>query len=307
MVNLLPAAIAALAGAVWMIGLWYLGAYTPAPVLTWRRLAKLRGLNVERSWSDRLGGRLWLLQRLLERLQQQTDVAHMLFVAGRSETTSAWFLRQGFIAGSICVVFLLIDALGILLNGQLSYPVGIAFLAGVLWGGYSYIRLRNQAGRRQTLLNRAITDSLVHLAAMTFHQRIPAPEALLIFARCQPDRELYRLLQRPEAQFAVQAAEGPLPAEGTAAIYDRLGEAYGVSMFHSLASAMRRVTERGLSSRDVFTQLARTTYGDLLAESRVQAAQTKTLIVIPMGLMIIPLLALIGAPLVASMGALFGQ
>jgi hypothetical protein len=70
---------------------------------------------------------------------------------------------------------------------------------------------------------------------------------------------------------------------------------------------VRRVTERGLSSRDVFTQLATTTYGDLLANAKVQAAQSKTLIVIPMGLMIFPLLLLIGAPLVASMASLFGQ
>jgi Type II secretion system (T2SS), protein F len=295
------AVLAAVIGIIWIIGLWYLGAYTPPAVLAWRRLARMRGLSVERSWTDRLGGRL----PLLKRLQAETDIGRMLFIAGRKETASAWFLRTGFVAGGLCVVLLLLDELGLLVNGNLSYPVAVAVLVGVMWSVYAYIRLRNQAARRQRSLNRSITDSLVHLAAMTFHQRLPASEALLIFSRCQADGELLRVLNRPEARFTPQAA-GTSPAEGTAAIYERLGDAYNVPMFHSLASGMRRVTERGLSSRDVFTQLARTTYGDLLAEAKVQSAQAKTLIVLPMGLMIFPLLVLIGAPLVASMASLFG-
>jgi hypothetical protein len=300
--DLTAAVLAAVIGLIWLVALWYLGAYTPPAVLAWRRLARMRGLTVERSWSERLGGRL----PLLKRLQAETDIGHMLFIAGRKETPSAWFLRAGFIAGAAVVVLLLLDELGLIINGTLSYPVVVALLAGVIWSVYSYIRLRNQAARRQRALNRSITDSLVHLAAMTFHQRLPASEALLIFSRCQSEGELARVLGRPEARFTPQAAKGVSPAEGTAAIYERLGAAYDVPMFRSLASGMRRVTERGLSSRDVFTQLARTTYGDLLAEARVQSAQAKTLIVVPMGLMIFPLLVLIGAPLVASMASLFG-
>lgn len=303
MPDLTPAILAAIVGAIWLLGLWYLGAYTPASVMAWRRLARLRGLAVDRSWGDRLGVRL----PALKRLQGETDIGRLLFIAGRADTASAWFLRVGFISGAAAIVLLLLDELGVILNGSLSYPPVVALLFGAVFAVYSYIRLRNLAGRRQRALDRAITDSLVHLAAMTFHQRIPASEALLIFSRCQRDGELARLLNRPEARFTPQAAAVRGPAEGTAAIYDRLGESYDVPMFRSLAAGVRRVTERGLSSRDVFTQLATTTYGDLLANAKVQAAQSKTLIVIPMGLMIFPLLLLIGAPLVASMASLFGQ
>ena len=70
---------------------------------------------------------------------------------------------------------------------------------------------------------------------------------------------------------------------------------------------MRRVTERGLASQDVYTGLARASYGERLSAARVAAAQTKTLIVVPMGLMIVPVLVLIGAPLVASLAGIFAR
>jgi hypothetical protein len=78
-------------------------------------------------------------------------------------------------------------------------------------------------------------------------------------------------------------------------------------MFVALGSAVRRVTERGLAGQDVYTGLARTSYGERLAAARVAAAQAKTLIVIPMGLMIVPVLVLIGAPLVASLAGIFAR
>ena len=70
---------------------------------------------------------------------------------------------------------------------------------------------------------------------------------------------------------------------------------------------MRRVSERGLSSQEVLTRLAYATYTERLVQARVAAAQAKTLIVIPMGLMIVPVLILIGAPLVASLAGVFGR
>jgi hypothetical protein len=78
-------------------------------------------------------------------------------------------------------------------------------------------------------------------------------------------------------------------------------------MLLSLGGAVRRVTERGLNSQEVLTGLARATYSERLVQARVAAAQAKTLIVVPMGLMIVPVLILIGAPLVASLAGVFGR
>ena len=78
-------------------------------------------------------------------------------------------------------------------------------------------------------------------------------------------------------------------------------------MFMALGSALSMVNERGLNSQQVLTRLARDTLNDRAAEARVTAAQTKTLVVVPMGLMIIPILVLIGAPIVTNLAALFAK
>jgi hypothetical protein len=189
--------------------------------------------------------------------------------------------------------------------------VGLLAAAGL--GLLAYLRLRRQASSRQEDLGRAVADSLPHLAVMTFHQRLPASEALLIFARCQRSPVLHDLLTGRNWRLAASEAPGPAPldpsdaglGESTALTYERIGHALGVPMFTALGSAVRRVTERGLASQDVLTGLARMTYAQRLAQARVATAQAKTLIVIPMGLMVVPVLVLIGAPLVASLAGIF--
>ncbi|MBO0685733.1 MAG: type II secretion system F family protein, partial [Candidatus Dormibacteraeota bacterium] len=93
----------------------------------------------------------------------------------------------------------------------------------------------------------------------------------------------------------------------TAAMYERIGRAYGIPMFVSLGAALQMVNERGLNSQQVLTRLARDTLEDRAAEARVVAAQTKTLIVVPMGLMIIPILVLLGAPILSGLTGLFAR
>jgi hypothetical protein len=156
----------------------------------------------------------------------------------------------------------------------------------------SYARLHRQAAERRRRLELAVADVLPHLAVLTHHHRLPPGEALLLLARCQADRTLQRLL-----------TEAPAPS--TAVALEALDHTFGVPVLSALATAVRRVTERGLAGSDVYTSLARTTYAARLARARVAAAQARTLIVIPVGLMIVPVLVLIGAPLVASLTGIF--
>jgi hypothetical protein len=208
---------------------------------------------------------------------------------------------------------LLLDETTLLVNGQLAFPPALGLAVAGCIALLAYVRLRRRALDRQRGLGQAVADTLPHLAVMTFHHRLPASEALLLFARCQRDPVLYRLLadgawERLVNREPARDAEGqtPLP-QSTALAYERIGQAYGVPMFTALGSAVRRVSERGLSSQDVYTGLARATFSARLAEAHVQAAQAKTLIVIPMGLMIVPVLVLIGAPLVASLAGIFAR
>ncbi len=300
--------IAAVAGVAWVGALWYLGLYTHPAVLTWRRLAHLRGLADERPLGERLGERLPLVRRA----QAETDVGRLLAVAGRSEGALGWLLRTCFQAGVALAGVLLLDELALLTGQQPALPPWVGLAAATCTALLAYLRLRRHAADRQRALGQAIADSLPHLAVMTYHHRIPASEALLIFARCQRDQTLRELLAgeawRPlvERDVAAQPADQEA-GRSTAMLYERIGQAYGVPMFSALGSAVRRVSERGLASQDVYTGLARATYAARLAEARVAAAQAKTLIVVPMGLMIVPVLVLIGAPLVASLAGIFSR
>lgn len=302
MPDLTRALIAVAVGAAWVLVLWRLGVYTHPAVLSWQRLARLRGLADRRPLGDRLGDRLPLLRRA----RVETDVGRLLAIAARPESPAGWLLRTASLAGLALAAVLALDEIAVLAGQRPPLPPAAGLLAAACVALLAYARLRARASERQRALGRAVADSLPHLAVMTFHHRVPVSEALLIFARCQRDRSLHDLLAgdawRPLVERQPDSA-----AQSTALEYERIGQAYAVPMFVALGAAVRRVTERGLAGQDVYTNLARASYGERLATARVAAAQAKTLIVIPMGLMIVPVLVLIGAPLVASLGGIFAR
>jgi hypothetical protein len=306
------AALAAAVGLVWVAALWYLRVTADPAQLSWERLARLRGLSARPPLSDRIGDRLGVRFPLLTRIQAETDVGRLLAIAGERASAGAWLLRTAALSAATLATLLLIDELTLLSAGELAYPPFFCLAAAGLVAGTAYVRIRNRARSRQQKLSQAVADSLPHLAVMTYHHRVPVSEALLVFARCQRDPSLHRLLTdtgwqdllKPDA-VSPGAAE-LVRQESTAFIYQRMGSALGVPMFGALGSAVRRVSERGLSSQEVLTRLAYATYSERLVQARVAAAQAKTLIVIPMGLMIVPVLLLIGAPLVASLSGIFG-
>jgi hypothetical protein len=307
--NLVLAALAAVVGAGWVAALWYLRITAHPAVLSWERLARMRGLSVKRPLGERVSARLPLLRRL----QAETDIGRLLTIAGQSQSPSAWLLRTGALSGTTLAALLLLDELTLLANGRLAFPLGLSLLAAAAVAALAYVRVRNRARWRQQTLDRAVADSLPHVAVMTYHHRVPVSEALLIFSRCQRNPALHQLLADPAWEemslpsgLPGEVAEGGR-LESTATGYERVGRALGVPMLLALGSAVRRVNERGLSSQEVLTGLARATYSERLVQARVAAAQAKTLIVVPMGLMIVPVLILIGAPLIASLAGVFGR
>jgi len=313
---LVESILAVLVGAAWIAGLRWLGMYSDPAVLAWRRLARLRGLDRRRPVGERLGDRVPILRRL----QADTDVGRLLAIAGRDESPTVWLLRTVTYAGAVLVAWLALDEVILVTQHAPGPPPSIGLLLAGGIAALSYVYLRTQAVAHQRHLGRAVADSLPHLAVMSYHHRLPVSEALLVFARCQQDPSLNRFLSdgswhrladqevnpvetiRPEVLD--QAASGP-PA--TAALYERIGRAYRIPMFMALGSALNMVNERGLNSQQVLTRLARDTLNDRAAEARVTAAQTKTLVVVPMGLMIIPILVLIGAPIITNLAALFAK
>jgi hypothetical protein len=307
------AAVAAAVGLGWVAALWYLRVNADPALLSWERLARLRGLAARAPLSDRIGDRLGVRFPRLARLQAETDMGRLLAIAGQRSSASAWLLRTAALSTATLASLLLIDELKLLSDGELAYPPVLCLAAAALVAALAYLRVRNRARSRQQRLSQAVADSLPHLAVMTYHHRVPVSEALLVFARCQRDPSLHQLLSDPGwrdllgSQAPTAGVAEPGRPESTALIYEKMGAALGVPMFAALGSAVRRVSERGLSSQEVLTRLAYATYSERLVQARVAAAQAKTLIVIPMGLMIVPVLLLIGAPLVATLSGIFGQ
>jgi hypothetical protein len=299
--DLLPPIAAALTGAVWVSGLGWLGAGRHPAVARWRRLASMRGLEGSPALADRLGAGLPIPRRP----EVEAHLERLLSVAGEHQTPNGWLLRVAALSASVLAILLLVEEAGLLVLHSAPAPPGLALVGAVAVAGRSYARLRARAEEVRAGLDRAVADALAQVAVTTYHHRLPATEALIVFARCQRDPSLSRLLTGdPPAHLAVDGSD---MQAGSAPVYERLGAAYGVPTFSALAGALRLVTERGLPSREVFTRLARDTLHQRAVEARVAAARAKTLIVVPMGLMIIPVLVLIGAPLVAQLGALFAR
>src|SRR5262249_50417569 len=158
---------------------------------------------------------------------------------------TAWLLRISFQAGLALSAVLLMDELAILSGRSPALPPTVGLVAAACLALLAYMRLRRQASDRQQALSRAIADTLPNLSVMTFHPRVPAAEALLIFARCQRDPVLHDLLpseagRHDERPTNMPAADQPAPARSTALMYEQIGQGYGVPMFAALGSAVRR-------------------------------------------------------------------
>lgn len=298
--------LALAAGLLWLVALRHLGLLADPAVLAWRRLARLRGLSHRPSLGERLGRRLPMLQRL----QAETDVGRLLKVAGRADTPAGWLLRTAGLAAAVMTVFFLADQLTLATEHRPGAPPALGLLGAGAGAGLAYSRLRSAAAARRRRLALAVADALPHLAVMTYHHRLPVSEALLIFARCQRDRSLHDLLHdgglsHPLGTELLERQPSGLPA--TATLYEQAGRTLGVPTLSALGAALRLINERGLSSQEVLTRLARDMLAERAAEARVAAAQTRTLIVVPVGLMIIPVLLLVAAPVAASLGRLFAR
>ena len=132
-------------------------------------------------------------------------------------------------------------------------------------------------------------------------------------SQAQEDRELRELLQQGAWRRLVPrgAPAGSLgfdrgPLTSHAAIYDAIGAAYGVPAFALLGSSLQRINDKGQSPGEVLTALARTSAENEVAEMLVRSEQARIRQAIPVGLMIVPLLVLVGYPLLTAMSTALG-
>lgn len=305
--EILPGALVLAVGILGLGLLWRLGAWTPASVRTFRRLAGRQGIALQAPLAERL------LRRApgLRRLQDATDVGRLLVLAGREGGAAVWMLRQVGTAVLATAVLLALDLVTLAADGRLSFPPYLAFLFGLAWWLLGYVRLRNAAQRRREALERAVQQSFVELALLTSTRQLPVPVALEeVLAPAQADHVLLRLLTDGGWRALVDGAPradgtSPTALRSTAAVYQAIGEAYGVPSLALLGQSLHRINDQGQAPAEVLTALARTAADDQLADMLVRTEQARVRQAIPVGLMVLPLLALVGFPLILSLQGLF--
>jgi hypothetical protein len=240
---------------------------------------------------------------VLRRLYREANVPRLLAIAGRVESGTAWALHWAAGASLIAALLLVVDWLA----GRpgLAFPPLVPLLGGGLWGTIGYLRLRIQARDRQANLERALSQSLTEMAILTHNGQMTVEAAVELIARAQSDKVLYLLMKDEGWRQLVdmESGDADIGLLSTPAIYERIGIDYEVPMFRLLASGMTRMNEKGLPGRVMLTNLARSVGEAKLAELNVQSERARVRMTIPIGLMVIPLLILIGYPsLVAIAG-----
>ncbi|HKF79078.1 MAG TPA: hypothetical protein VKF59_23245 [Candidatus Dormibacteraeota bacterium] len=309
---LLPGLIVACGGLVGL-GLWRSGALTPPEVAAWSRVGRNHGLIDERPLSERLGRRAPFLRRF----QEAADVARLLAVAGRTQSATAWVLLSAGLALLVVLAGLAVDLAGLAGgSGPLPLPPADALLFGAVAFMVRYLLLRVAAGRRQAGLEAGLSSALTEIAILTYTRQMSVEQAVDLLARAQADGwlwgligdERWRELAAPGPSAPGPSTRGPFgePAFVSAAsVYEQIGHSYGVPMFALLGSTMRRIDDKGLPPRTALTNLARAVGTGRLADMQVRSEQSRFRQAIPIGLMVLPLVLLIGYPAWATLSLAF--
>lgn len=308
MPELWPPLLVLLAGMAGLALLWRLGAYLPASVQRFRRLAARQGITVQAPFSERLVRRAPALRRL----QDLSDVGRLLQLAGAREGAAAWLLRQVGTAVLLAAVLLALDLVTIPLERRLAFPVYLAFAFGIAWWLLGYVRLRNAALRRRAALERATAQGFVELALLTSTRQLPVAVALEeVLAPAQEDGTLrglfagasWRALVEADARGRGDGLRSRLTS--SADIYVAIGDAYGVPALALLGTSLHRINDKGQAPAEVLTALARTMADEQVADMLIRTEQSRVRQAIPVGLMVLPLLALVGFPLLTALRGLF--
>jgi hypothetical protein len=302
----LPGLILA-AAALLALGLWRAGALTPPPIAAWNRVGRNHGLIDDRPLTERLGEHAPFVRRL----DDATNIPKLLAIAGRTDSATTWALRTIALSLLVMLVGFAIELLGLAANHSLPFPLFYCIGMGAVTFVMAYLLLRISAKRRQMALQAGLSGALTELAILTYNHQMSIENALDLLSRAQVDGYLWGLLRDEDWRKLVVLESTRLlpfrdqPFTSVAAIYEKIGQAYGVPMFSLLGSTMRRIDDKGLAPRSVLTNLARAVGANNLAEMQVQSEQSKFRQAVPIGLMILPLLLLIGYPAWISLSRAF--
>jgi hypothetical protein len=287
--------------------LWRAGALTPPPVVAWNRVGRNHGLLDDRPLTERLGERAPFVRRF----DDAANIPRLLAIAGRTESATAWVLRTIALSLLLTLTGFALELFGFATGGELPFPLIYCVGLGAVAFTLGYLLLRIAAQRRQSAIEAGLSGALTELAILTYNHQMSIDHALDLLARAQVDGYLWGLIKDEDWRRLVILDASRLlpfreqPFTSVSSLYEKIGQAYGVPMFSLLGSTMRRIDDKGLSPRSVLTNLARAVGANAIAEMQVRSEQSKFRQAVPIGLMIVPLMLLIGYPAWASLSRAF--
>jgi hypothetical protein len=300
---------ALIVGAAVLLGmaLWRAGALTPPPVVAWNRVGRNHGLLDDRPLTERLGERAPFVRRF----DDAANIPRLLAIAGRTESATAWVLRTVALSLLVTLAGFALELFGFATGGELPFPLIYCVGLGAVAFTLGYLLLRIAAQRRQSAIDAGLSGALTELAILTYNHQMSIDQALDLLARAQVDGYLWGLIKDEDWRRLVILDASRLlpfreqPFTSVSSLYERIGQAYGVPMFSLLGSTMRRIDDKGLAPRSVLTNLARAVGANAIAEMQVRSEQSKFRQAVPIGLMIVPLMLLIGYPAWVSLSRAF--
>jgi hypothetical protein len=287
--------------------LWRAGALTPPPVVAWNRVGRNHGLLDDRPLTERLGERAPFVRRF----DDAANIPRLLAIAGRTESATAWVLRTIALSLLLTLTGFALELFGFATGGELPFPLIYCVGLGAVAFTLGYLLLRIAAQRRQSAIEAGLSGALTELAILTYNHQMSIDHALDLLARAQVDGYLWGLIKDEDWRRLVILDASRLlpfreqPFTSVSSLYEKIGQAYGVPMFSLLGSTMRRIDDKGLSPRSVLTNLARAVGANAIAEMQVRSEQSKFRQAVPIGLMIVPLMLLIGYPAWVSLSRAF--
>ena len=288
--------IALLTIGVWALGLSRLDVFTPDDVRAWRRLAALRGYATPAGRLERAAARV----PFLHRLQDELDLHRQLAIAGWSETPSGFLLRALFVSLLSAALFMALLGVGLVESGAWPLPPAMALLVAVAAFALHISWLRSSARARQEQSERALGDMMMLVAIMTDGRGLQLDDAVRVLSRCVDHQSLQSIVDGNGWQRLVHE-----PHQTTIELYRLISARYGIPLFGVVADAAANANV-GMGERETYTRVAKAVYQQRLAEARFRAARAKTLVTIPVAMMLIPLLLLIGAPIFATISGGLG-
>ena len=284
--------------ALYVGALWGLDVYTPPEVRHWERLARLRGLQATRDLSDRVGDRLPVLHRLREEL----DIKLLLVIGGSLQSTESWLVGTAAFMLGAAGLLAGVDGFGLAQSGQLPVPLWIVLAVMLIVAALRYVSLRSHAYNRQAEVGEQLADALLGLAVLV--PGIPADDALSLLARCQKEGRLVDVL---EEHHMLELLGDEAALRSTRERYSMVGRALRIPLFQELGQLMRGIETEGLSPREEYPALSRTSAENRLAQNRIRAARAKTAAAAAIALLLVPLLIMVGGGIAfAFLGAVNG-